>query len=163
MVMFFAIVLSTSVQAADLKIGYVNVERLLREAPQVEKINEKMIKRFGAKKTELESSEKEIVELQEKYKRNELVMTDDKLGELKSSILSKVQFYKQNEALLQQEVVTMRSQEVAALQEAIRGVIVKIASDGKYDLILSDGVLHSNEKFNITQKVLDSMSALLKK
>ena len=57
----------------------------------------------------------------------------------------------------------MRSQEVAALQEAIRGVIVKIASDGKYDLILSDGVLHSNEKFNITQKVLDSMSALLKK
>lgn len=153
----------TSVHAANIKIGYVDVEKLLREAPQVEKINKKMLERFGDKKTELEAAEKEIIELQEKYKRNELVMTDDKLNDLKSVIIGKAQFFKQKEVLLQREVATMRSQEIATLQQSIRKIIAKIAKKDKYDLILSDGVLHANETFNITQDVLDKMSALLKK
>ena len=160
---FLVFIFTSSVFAADIKIGYVDVEKLLKEAPQVEKINEKMLERFGTKKTELESAEKKIMELQEKYKRNELVMTDDKLNELKSVIISNVQMFKQSEAVLQQEVATMRNQEVAVLQQSIRGVIDEIAKNDKYDLIVSDGVLHSNKKLNITQQVLDKMSKLLKK
>ena len=152
-----------AVHASDLKIGYVNVEVLLREAPQVDKINVKMLERFGDKKTDLENLEKEIKGLQENYKRNELVMTDDKLEEIKQNIISKVQVFKQYEAVLQQEVATMRSQEVAVLQQSIRGVIAEIAKKKKYDLILSDGVLHSTEKLNITESVLDKMRALIKK
>ena len=160
---FLIFIFASSVHAADIKIGYVDVERLLREAPQVVKINEKMLERFGSKKGELETGEKEIVDLQEKYKRNELVMTDDKLNELKSVIISKVQLFKQKEAILQQEVATMRNQEVAVLQKEIRGVIAGIAKSEKYDLIISDGVLHADKRFNMTQSVLDKMSALLKK
>ena len=158
-----ALMLVGAVHASDLKIGYVNVEVLLREAPQVDKINVKMLERFGDKKTELENLEKDIKGLQVNYKRNELVMTDDKLEELKQSIISKVQVFKQYEAVLQQEVATMRSQEVAVLQQSIKGVIAEIAKKKKYDLILSDGVLHSNESLNITESVLDKMRALLKK
>ena len=159
----FGFIFASTAHAANLKIGYVDVEKLLKEAPQVEKINEKMMGRFGSKKAELESGEKEILNLQEKYKRNELVMTDDKLNELKTVIISKVQLYKQKEAMLQQEVATMRNQEVAVLQQAIRGVIADIAKKGKYDLIVSDGVLHANKSLNMTQGVLDEMSALMKK
>ena len=112
-VLSVVLLLATAAQASDLKIGYVNVEVLLREAPQVEQINVKMLERFGDKKTDLENLEKEIKGLQENYKRNELVMTDDKLEELKQGIISKVQMFKQYEAVLQQEVATMRSQEVA--------------------------------------------------
>lgn len=160
--MFLVFVFTSSVYAADIKIGYVDVEKLLKEVPQVEKINEKMIERFGTKKSELEAAEKKIIELQEKYKRNELVMTDDKLNELKTVIISNVQRFKQSEAVLQQEVAAMRNQEVAILQQSIRGVIDEIAKDDKYDLILSDGVLHSNDNLNITQQVLDKMSKLSK-
>lgn len=163
LILFIAFVSVASAHAANLKIGYVDVERLLREAPQVEKINKKMLERFGSKKTELDAVEKEIIGLQEKYKRNELVMTDDKLNDLKSVIIGKAQLFKQKEILLQREVATMRSQEVATLQQSIREIISKIAKKDKYDLILSDGVLHANETFNITQDVLDKMSALLKK
>ena len=70
---------STNVMAAgDLKIGFVSVEKILTEAPQVKAINESMLERFGGRKTELEKMEKEINEMQENYKRNELVMTEDK-------------------------------------------------------------------------------------
>lgn len=161
--MFLVFVFTSIAHAADIKIGYVDVETLLKEAPQVEKINEKMLERFGAKKSELQAAEKKIMELQEKYKRNELVMTDDKLNELKSVIISNVQRFKQSEAVLQQEVATMRNQEVAVLQQSIRDVIDEIAKKDKYDLIVSDGVLHSNKNLNITQQVLDKMSDLSKK
>lgn len=148
--------------AATTKIGYVDVERLLREVPQVEKINEKMLNRFGSKKTDLENLEKEIKKLQEKYKKNELVMTDAQLNQLKENVISKVQSYKQQEAVLQQEVATMRSQEIAVLQKTIRGIIDDIAKNEKYDLIISDGVLHSNATLNITEKILKAMQDKMK-
>ena len=162
-IVFSTLAFMTNANAADLKIGHVEVERLLREAPQVEEINAKMLDRFGSQKTELDTAEKEIQELQGNYKRNELVMTEDKLNELKNGIISKVQIFKQKQAVLQQEVATMRSQEVAVLQETIRGVIDEIAKGGKYDLIVGEGVLHSSEKYKITDKVLEKMRALVKK
>ena len=148
--------------AADTKIGFVDVERLLREVPQVEKINAKMLDRFGPKKSELEGLEKEIKNLQEKYKKNELVMTEVQLNQLKENVISKVQAYKQKEAVLQQEVATMRSQEIAVLQKTIRAIIDDIAKSEKYDLIISDGVLHSNATLNITDRILKTMRDKMK-
>lgn len=159
---FSTLIMMSSANAENLKFGYVDVEVLLREAPQVEKINSKMLDRFGSKKSELEKIEKELKKMQENYKRNELVMTEDKLNDLKKAYVSKVQIFKQNEAILSREVATMRSQEVAVLQDSIRGVISDIASNEKYDFILSDGVLHANGSYNITEKVLVKLRALLK-
>jgi len=143
---------STNVMAAgDLKIGFVSVEKILTEAPQVKAINESMLERFGGRKTELEEMEKEINEMQENYKRNELVMTEDKLNELKNSIIAKIQEFKQKEAVLQQEVATDRNQNLATLQQSVRSIIDDIAKAEKYDLILtSDGVAYANEALDLS-------------
>lgn len=39
-----------AVNAADLKIGYVTVDKVLADAPQVKAINDAMLERFGGKK-----------------------------------------------------------------------------------------------------------------
>jgi outer membrane protein len=101
--------------------------------------------------------------LQENYKRNELVLTEDKLNELKKEIITKIQELKQKEAVLTQEVGTVRNQELAVLQQQVRGIIDDIAKKGKYDLILSEGVAYSSDKLDITDKVLDMMKAAFKK
>ena len=117
-----------------------------------------MLERFGGRKTELEEMEKEINEMQENYKRNELVMTEDKLNEMKESIIGKIQEFKQKEAVLQQEVATVRNQELAVLQQSVRSVIEDIAKAEKYDLILtSDGVAYASDAFDISDKVLERM------
>jgi outer membrane protein len=155
---------SSNVIAADnLKIGFVSVEKILTEAPQVDAVNTAMLERFGGKKEELQSLEKEIKTMQENYKRNELVMTEDKLNELKTKIIGKMQAFKQKEATLSQEVATMRSQELAVLQKSVRGIIQDIAKSGKYDLVLSEGVVFANDKLDITNKVLDEMKKSFKK
>ena len=93
---------TNSLAASSPKIAYVSVEKILTEAPQVQAVNDSMMERFGGRKTELQEMEKEINEMQENYKRNELVMTEDKLNELKNSIIAKIQDFKQKEAVLQQ-------------------------------------------------------------
>lgn len=155
---------SANVMAANTpKIGFVSVEKILTDAPQVEAVNESMLERFGGRKTELQEMEKEIKGMQENYKRNELVMTEDKLNELKNSIIAKIQEFKQKEALLQQEVATVRNQELAVLQQSVSSIINDIAKDEKYDLILSEGVVYANEKLDITDKVLERMKKAFKK
>ena len=162
LVLLFA---ATNVSAADMpKIGYVSVEKILTEAPQVKAVNDSMLERFGGRKTELEEMEKEINEMQENYKRNELVMTEDKLNELKNSIITKIQEFKQKEAVLQQEVATVRNQELAVLQQSVRSIIDDIAKAEKYDLIFtSDGVAYANESLDISGKVLERMKKAFEK
>ncbi len=152
------LLLSANVMAAGaLKIGYVSVEKILAESPQVEAVNATMMERFGPRKTELEEMEKSIKEMQENYKRNELVMTEDKLSEFKNDIIAKIQDFKQKEALLTQEVATMRNQQLAVLQQSVRSIIEEVAKSEKYDLILSEGVAYATDKLDITDKILDRM------
>ena len=162
MILLFA---SANVMAASApKIAYVSVEKILTEAPQVQAVNDSMLERFGGRKTELQEMEKEINEMQENYKRNELVMTEDKLNELKNSVIAKIQEFKQKEAVLQQEVATVRNQELAVLQQSVRSIIEDIAKAEEYDLILtSEGVAYANEKLDISNKVLERMKKAFKK
>ena len=155
--------LSVDVNAADIKIGVVSVERILTEAPQVEAVNTSMLDQFGPKRDALQALEKEITKMQENYKRNELVMTEDKLKDLKKEIIGKIQKLKQTEAMLTQEVSTVRNQELAVLQQQVKGVIDEIAKEGKYNLILSEGVAYADDKHDITNEVLDKMKAAFKK
>jgi len=155
--------ISTNVVAAEMKIGVVSVERILTEAPQVDAVNTSMLERFGPQRDELKNAEKEITKMQENYKRNELVMTEDKLNDLKKEIIGKIQLLKQKEAVLTQEVTTVRNQELAVLQQQVRGIIDDIAKKGKYSLVLSEGVAYADDKLDITDKVLDRMKAAFKK
>ena len=155
--------LSNVALAADLKIAVVSVERILTEAPQVDAVNTSMLERFGPQRDALQAIEKEITTMQENYKRNELVMTEDKLNELKKEIITKIQTLKQKEAMLTQEVTTVRNQELAVLQQQVRGIIDEIAKKGKYSLVLSEGVAYADDSLDITNKVLDKMKSAFKK
>ena len=83
---------------------------------------------------------------------------------LKNNIIGKIQEFKQKEAVLQQEVQTVRNQELAVLQQSVRSIIDDIAKADKFDLILtSEGVAFASDKLEITNKVLDRMKKAFKK
>lgn len=161
--LFIMAACGNAMAASNLKVGFVSVEKLLTQSPQVEAVNTAMMERFGGKKQELQDMEKEIKTMQENYKRNELVMTEDKLAELRNKVIAKVQIFKQKEATLNQELSTMRSQELAMLQKSVRDIINVIAKKDKYDLILSEGVVFAADKLDITEAVLKEMKKSFKK
>ena len=151
------------IAAGGLKVGFVSLNRVLTEAPQVEAVNTAMIERFGGKKQELEDLNAEIKMMNENYKRNELVMTEDKLKELQAKLIAKMQNFKKKEATLSQEVKVMRSQELAVLRKSVRDIINKIAEKDNYDLVLSEGVVFAKDDMDITEAVLEKLKAEFKK
>ena len=91
------------------------VERIFAEAPQVEAINTTMLEQFGPKRDALQALEKEITKMQENYKRNELVMTEDKLKELKKEIIGKIQKLKQKAIRLISQITEKNRVKLARL------------------------------------------------
>ena len=78
--------ISANVIAAGLKVGVVSVERILTEAPQVDAVNTSMLERFEPLRDELQKAEKDITKLQQNYKRNELVLTEDQADDCGSPV-----------------------------------------------------------------------------
>ena len=102
--------------------------------------------------------------MEEDYKRNELVMTNDKLEELKKNIIAKYQLYNQQKNQLSQEITKMRNEELAKLIEVVKGIINEIAKDGKYDMIVrGEAVLYAVDSLDITDKVIAKMNEKFKK
>ena len=58
-VLLFVFASANVMAATTPKIGFVSVEKILTDAPQVEAVNASMLERFGGRKTELQEMEKE--------------------------------------------------------------------------------------------------------
>lgn len=153
------LLMATSLEAAELKVGVVSMQRLLTQAPQIEVINAKMQKQFTAPKEALQKEAADIKELEKEIKRNELMMSEGKLEDAKRDYVQRIQKFREKEAGLSRELKTVQNQELGAFQAVIGNVLKKLAEKEKFDLILADGVLYAAPKLDITDKVLDALKS----
>ena len=157
MVLMAALCSAPAWAADNPKIGVVSIDLLLQQAPQVKAANDELKNRFSPRKDKLDSLEQEIKESQDKFKRDELVMTPKQSEETRKQIIDKVQDYRRQEETLAQELNTARNQALAEFRSEIREVLDAIAEEEKYDLILTDGVAFFSKKMDITDKVLKKL------
>ena len=152
--LIFMLMFSSGLFADGLKIGFVNMKRLLSEAPQIEKINKKLQKRFNEPKKELEDMADTIRQMEKDFKRDQLMMTESKLTKNKENLIEKVKQFRELEARLGKELQTVQSQELAVFRNIVTDVLNKLAKKEKYDLIMNDGVMYADKALDITDKML---------
>jgi len=145
---------SGSLFADGLKIGVVNMKRLLTEAPQVEKISKKLQQRFSAPKKELDDLAETIKQMEKDFKRDQLMMTESKLTKSKQKYLAEVQKFREMEAQLSKELQTVQNQELAVFRDVVSKILDKLAKQDKYDLIMNEGVIYVSEALDMTDKML---------
>jgi len=152
--LIFMLMFSSGLFADGLKIGFVNMKRLLSEAPQIEEINKKLQKRFNEPKKELEDMADTIRQMEKDFKRDQLMMTESKLTKNKENLIEKVKQFRELEARLGKELQTVQSQELAVFRNIVTDVLNKLAKKEKYDLIMNDGVMYADKALDITDKML---------
>ena len=139
--------------ADDIKIAYVNVEVLLKDLVQSDEIQEAFTKEFTPKQKELIQSADLLREQRESFEINKATMIEAK-AQQKEAELKKLEVEFKSKVEKFNEVIKVRERElVAKLQESIFDAIKKIASEKKYDLVLSQQVVFVSEKINITSLV----------
>ncbi|MDH5472055.1 MAG: OmpH family outer membrane protein [Gammaproteobacteria bacterium] len=147
---------------ADVKIGYVNMKRLLTEAPQIEAINKRLHDRFNGPKTELESMAAALQQQEKDLKRDALLMTESKLAGNKQKLMDDFKAFREKEAQLGKELQDVQNQELSVFRDVARDILSKLAEEGKYDLIVSEGVIYAADKIDITNQILDRLKKLAK-
>ena len=140
--------------AAELKIGFVNAARLMREAPQVESASKRLEREFAPKQRQLVSAGQEIKRLQNSLSKDGSIMSDARVRDISRQIRDKGRELKLQQASTQEDYDARFNEEFGKVQKVIREVIQQFAKDRYYDLIVSEGVVWANPRINITDDIL---------
>lgn len=147
---------------AAVKIGYVDMKRLLTEAPQIEAINKRLHDRFNEPKNELEAMAKSLQQQEKDLKRDALLMTESKLANNKQKLMEDYKAFREKEAKLGKELQEVQNKELSVFRNVARDILSKLAKQGKYDLIVSEGVIYASETIDITNEILERLKSIAK-
>lgn len=144
--------------AAEYKIAFVEVPRLLRDAPQVEAVRDKLKREFSRRNDDLVAQQEQVAKLQEKFQRDAAIMSDAESKRLERDIVSRQRKLKASQTEFQEDLALRQNEELGKLRKVIGEVIVQVAKDDKFDLVLESGVVYASDRANITDKVLERLS-----
>ena len=149
--------LAAHAQAAELKIGFVNTERVFREAAPAKRAQQKLEREFAARNSELAKVEKQGRDLQSELERENVTMTEAQRREKERQLADISRNLQRMQREIREDLNLRRNEELASVQERATRVINQIAEQEKFDLILQEAVFASG-KIDITDKVIKALA-----
>ena len=148
---------TAAVEAAELKIGFIDAERVNRESAPAERASKQLEKEFAPRAQELQRREAQIKALQGQLEKEAMTMSESD-RRAKEQELARVSLdFQRMQREYREDLNLRRNQELAALFERANRVIKQIAESEKYDLILQEAV-YRNPRIDITDKVLKALA-----
>ncbi len=146
-------------QAGDFKVAFVNAAVLLDKAPQAEAARKKLETEFSAREKELVAQQKKVQEMEAKLSRDTATMSDTEQRKLERDLTSRKRELKNAQDEFRDDLNIRRNEELGKLQRSVYEVIVTLAKQEKYDMIVGDGVIYASEQVDITDKVLQQLKS----
>lgn len=157
--LFAAVALSVaSAAAADTKIGFVNTERILKEAPISIQAQKKLEKEFSGRELALQKLAKQAQDLQSQLDKNGASMPEAERRAKEQTLANLNRDLQRQSREFREDLNLRRNEELSLIQEKARQAILNIAKQGRYDLIVEQAV-YVNPKDDITNQVLKALGA----
>lgn len=144
--------------AADYKIGFVNTERLFREAAPAKRAQQKLEKEFAARDAEIQKVGKQVRDLQTSLDKDGATMPETDRRNKERDLANLSRDLQRSQREFREDLNLRRNEELAGLQERANKVIQQIAEAEKYDLILQDPVVYASQRIDITEKVIKALA-----
>ncbi len=151
-----ALAFSVPALAADTKIGFVNTERLLREAPLSVSAQKKLEREFAAREQELQKLAKQARDLQAQLDKDGVTMSDSERKTKERDLGNLNRDLQRQGREFREDLNLRRNEELGQIQERARKAIQDIARAEKYDLIVEQAVF-VDPKSDITDRVMKSL------
>ena len=151
---------SNIAQAEDLKVGYIDTARVLKQAPQADVARKKLEDEFNPRDQEIVKLQKQLKQLNEKQDRDTKLMSRAESVKLERKIVSIKRDIKRAKEEFNEDFNLRRNEELAKLHKLISKTTIQIAQEQKYDVILSDNVLYISKRVDITDLVLKRLREL---
>ena len=154
-----ALTQTVSAQDSGYKIGFVNTARVLKEAPQARRVEERLKAIFEPREAQLKGERQEILALEEQLKMDDELDSNAR-RKLEREIRLKVSQLKFLEQEFREDQNLRRNEEIRNLQKVISNVLKKQGDDGKFDLILTEGVSYVSDQIDITAETIEMLKQL---
>jgi len=159
-ILLFAITLpaaaNNQVIAADLKIGFVNTERVFRDSQQALKAQKKLEKEFQTREQDIQKLTKQARDLQTHLEKEGLTLPEADRAKKQHDLANLSRDLQNNQRAFREDLNQRRNEEFAGVQERARKVIIDIAEKEKFDLII-ENVVYASSRVDITERVLKAL------
>jgi outer membrane protein len=149
---------TTIAQAQELKIGYVNSERILKEATPAKAAQAKLEVEFGKREKDLADVANRLKAAADKLDKDGPTLSEAERARRQRDLVEQDRDFQRKRREFQEDLNQRKNEELASVVERANKVIKQIFDSEKYDLILQDAV-HWSPRVDITKKVIDALNA----
>lgn len=153
-----ALLACLSVQAQELKIGYVNGERVLREATPAKAAQAKLEAEFKKREVELNDTGSRLRAAMDKFEKEAPTLSEGERSRRQRELAEQDRDFQRKRRELLEDLNQRKNEELAAVSERASKVIKQIFEQEKYDLILTEAAFFS-ARVDITKRVIDALNA----
>lgn len=157
---FFAILVVTPINAHSIKIGYIDIEKVINNLSQYQQENNALIQQFEPKKQQLLDLFKHIELLKKNLNNVEKTISDetyqkelDKIRELEIS-------FQTDTELWQQQLNQKKHEFLQKIEAMINRAIEEFAVAENYDLILYQNAAFASDEVNISNIIISKIEEL---
>jgi outer membrane protein len=145
-------------QAQELKIGYVNADRVLRDATPAKAAQAKLEAEFGKREKELADMANKLKAAGEKLDKDAPTLAESERTRRQRELVEQNRDFDRKRREFQEDLTQRKNEELASVVERANKVMKQIFDTEKYDLIIQEAVF-AGPKIYITDKVIKALNA----
>jgi len=148
----------SAVNAQEIKIGFVNTDRIFREASTAKTAQVKLEQEFAKREKELMDFGNTLKNASDKFEREAPTLSESQRNTRQKQLMDQDREFQRKRREFQEDLNTRKNEEQQVVIERANLAVKKVAESEKYDVIFQEAV-YINPKHDITDKVIKSLNA----
>lgn len=150
--------LAGAVLAQDFRVGFVNTDRVLREANIAKAAQTKLEQEFSKREKDIQGLAAQLKTSSERFERDAPTLSESQRGTRQRQLVELDRDFQRKQREFQEDLNLRKNEELQSVLERANRVIRQVAEGEKYDLVIQEAV-YIHPKHDITEKVLSSLNS----
>lgn len=150
--------LAFAAQAQDFRVGFVNTDRIFREANTAKAAQAKLEQEFSRREKELNDIGTNLKTLSDKFEREAPTLSEAQRAQRQKQLVDQDREFQRKRREFQEDLNARKNEELQQVLERANKVVKQVAEAEKYDVVLQEAV-YINPKHDITDKVIKALNA----
>ncbi|MEH3086766.1 MAG: OmpH family outer membrane protein [Xylophilus ampelinus] len=147
-----------SASAQEFRAGFVNTDRIFREANSAKAAQSKLEAEFSKREKDLVDMGNALKAASDKYEREAPTLAESQRTARQKQIVDQDREFQRKRREFQEDLNTRKNEELQQVLERANRVVRQVAEAEKYDVVLQEAV-YINPKYDITDKVIKALNA----
>lgn len=155
---FAVSLLAAAPASGQTKIGYVMLDRILREAPAAQRAQKKIELEFSKREQELARSGEQLKKLQENLEKNSVTMSESDRQKREREFGDLNREFQRKQREFREDLNQRRNEELSGVLERANRAVRQIAEAEKLDIVFqNDQAVWASPRIDITEKVIKAL------